>query len=101
MYCGYNRSFASTNALRNHSYVMKAKEKDNTFEEALQKLERAVEKLDEGSLSLEEALSTFEDGVRWSRECHQFLEKAEERVGIILKNENGDYETKPFETEDN
>jgi hypothetical protein len=29
------------------------------------------------------------------------LEKAEERVGIILKNENGDYETKTFETEDN
>ena len=83
---------------------MKETEKDNqenTFEEALQKLECAVEKLDEGSLSLEEALSTFEDGVRWSRECHQFLEKAEERVGIILKNENGDYETKPFETEDN
>ena len=80
---------------------MKETEKENTFEEALQKLERAVEKLDEGSLSLEEALSTFEDGVRWSRECHQFLEKAEERVGIILKNENGDYETKPFETEDN
>ena len=67
---------------------MKETEKENqenTFEEALQKLERAVEKLDEGSLSLEEALSTFEDGVRWSRECHQFLEKAEERVGIILK----------------
>ncbi len=83
---------------------MKETEKENqenTFEKALQKLERAVEKLDEGSLSLEEALTTFEDGVRWSRECHQFLEKAEERVGIILKNENGDYETKPFETEDN
>ena len=83
---------------------MKETEKENqenTFEKALQKLERAVEKLDEGSLSLEEALNTFEDGVRWSRECHQFLEKAEERVGIILKNENGDYETKPFETEDN
>ena len=69
---------------------MKETEKESTFEEALQKLEHAVEKLNEGSLSLEEALSTFEDGVRWSRECHQFLEKAEERVGIILKNENGD-----------
>ena len=83
---------------------MKETEKENqenTFEEALQKLEHAVKKLDEGSLSLEEALSTFEDGVRWSRVCHQFLEKAEERVGIILKNETGDYETKPFETEDN
>ena len=32
---------------------MKETEKENTFEEALQKLERAVEKLDEGSLSLE------------------------------------------------
>ena len=65
---------------------MKETEKENqenTFEEALQKLERAVEKLDEGSLSLEEALSTFEDGVRWSKECHQFLEKAEERIEII------------------
>ena len=80
---------------------MKETEKENTFEEALQKLERAVEKLDEGSLSLEEALSTFEDGVRWSRKCHQFLENAENRVGIILKNENVNYETKPFETEDN
>ena len=83
---------------------MKESEKEtqeNTFEEALQKLELAVEKLDEGSLSLEEAMSTFEDGVRWSRECHQFLEKAEERVEIILKNENGKYETKPFETDDN
>ena len=83
---------------------MKETEKEtqeNTFEEALQKLELAVEKLDEGSLSLEEAMSTFEDGVRWSRECHQFLEKAEERVEIILKNENGKYETKPFETDGN
>ena len=83
---------------------MKETEKEtqeNTFEEALQKLELAVEKLDEGSLSLEEAMSTFEDGVRWSRECHQFLEKAEERVELILKNENGKYETKPFETDDN
>ena len=83
---------------------MKETEKEtqeNTFEEALQKLELAVEKLDEGSLSLEEAMSTFEDGVRWSRECHQFLEKAEERIEIILKNENGKYETKPFKTDDN
>ena len=74
---------------------------ENTFEEALQKLERAVEKLDEGSLSLEEALITFEDGVRWSRVCHQFLVNAEARVGIILYNGDGGYESKPFETEDN
>ena len=64
---------------------MKETEKENTFEEALQKLERAVEKLDEGSLSLEEALSTFEDGVRGAgnvisfgksrRTCGDYIEK--------------------------
>jgi exonuclease VII small subunit len=28
--------------------------------------------------------------VRWSRECHQFLEQAEQRIEIILKNEQGE-----------
>ncbi len=71
-----------------------------TFETALERLENAVEKLEEGSLPLQEALSTFEDGVRWSKECHRILQKAEERIEIILKNEKGEYETTKFVLED-
>ena len=83
---------------------MKAVEKDSkevTFEKAMERLETSVEKLDEGSLTLEEALAAFEEGVRWSKECHRFLEKAEERIEIILKKEDGGYESAPFEVDEN
>ena len=68
-----------------------------TFESALKKLEETVDKLEEGSIPLEEALNTFESGVCWSKECNKFLENAEKRIEIILKNENGEYEQKEFE----
>ena len=83
---------------------MKAAEKDSkevTFEKAMERLETSVEKLDEGSLTLEEALAAFEEGVRWSKECHRFLEKAEERIEIILKKEDGGYDSAPFEEYEN
>ena len=67
-----------------------------TFESALKKLEETVDKLEEGSIPLDEALTTFESGVRWSRECKRFLENAEQRIETILKNENGEYEQKEF-----
>ena len=68
-----------------------------TFESALKKLEETVYKLEEGSIPLDEALNTFESGVHWSRECNKFLENAEQRIEIILKNENGEFEQKEFE----
>ena len=68
-----------------------------TFESALKKLEETVNKLEEGSIPLDDALNTFESGVRWSRECNKFLENAEQRIEIILKNENGEFEQKEFE----
>ena len=70
-----------------------------TFESSLKKLEETVYKLEEGSIPLDEALNTFESGVRWSRECNKYLENAEQRIEIILKNENGEFEQKEFELE--
>ena len=54
------------------------------FETALEKLEASVDRLEQGELPLEDALRTFEDGVRWSRACHQLLDRAEQRVEAIL-----------------
>lgn len=69
---------------------MKESTMAETFELCFQKLERAVRQLEDGTLSLEESLSAFEAGVHWSRKCHHFLEKAEKRIEIILKQEKGD-----------
>ncbi len=71
-------------------------EKTETFESALKKLEDMVEKLEEGSISLDEALKTFESGIHWSRECNKFLQNAEKRIDTILKDENGNFDQKEF-----
>ena len=70
-----------------------------TFETALEQLEESVNQLETGSLTLEEALTSFENGIRWSRECHQFLEKAEKRIEVILKNEKGEHTQTVFDLE--
>ena len=67
-----------------------------TFETALQNLEQSVQTLEIEGLTLEEALKTFEEGIRWSRECNQFLENAEQRIEMILKNDSGEYEKTAF-----
>jgi len=58
-----------------------------SFEQSLKKLEEAVHKLEDGSLGLDDALKAFEQGIQWSRQCHQRLVEAEKRVEILLKNE--------------
>ena len=55
------------------------------FEEALAQLEGLVERMETGSLSLEESLRAFERGVHLARHCQTVLEKAELRVKALLQ----------------
>ena len=43
------------------------------FEEALKKLEKIVEDLERGDLSLDEALKKYQEGIELSRLCSQRL----------------------------
>lgn len=56
-----------------------------SFEEAMKNLEEAVRRLEDGSLGLEESLQVFEEGIAWSRQCHQRLADAERKVEMLLK----------------
>jgi exodeoxyribonuclease VII small subunit len=67
------------------------------FEDALNKLEKIVSKLEERDVPLEESLKLFEEGIRLSRLCHQKLDEAEKRVEILLKGKEGILEPQPFE----
>ena len=66
------------------------------FEDALDKLEKIVSKLEEGDLPLEESLKCFEEGIRLSRFCNQKLDEAEKRVEILLKDKEGNLRPEPF-----
>ena len=67
------------------------------FEEALEELERLVSSMEEGELSLENSMKAFEKGIKLTRECQTALQKAEQKVQILL-NESG--ETQAFDVKD-
>ncbi|MCM8800782.1 MAG: exodeoxyribonuclease VII small subunit [Candidatus Omnitrophica bacterium] len=70
------------------------------FEEALKKLEKIVNDLEKGDLSLDEALKKYEEGLQLARICSQRLESAKKKIDILVKNKKGEFELKPFSEED-
>lgn len=55
-----------------------------SFEEQLDELEKVVEKLERGDLTLEENVTLFERGVQLSNACKKDLASAESRIQILL-----------------
>lgn len=69
------------------------------FEVALEQLQSTVKRMESGELSLEDALQSFEEGIRLSRICQQHLTTAEQRVELLMKaSQDGQVETQPFPT---
>ncbi len=56
----------------------------SNFEEDLEELEKLVENLEKGELSLEESLACFERGIALTRNCQKALSEAEQKVNILL-----------------
>jgi exodeoxyribonuclease VII small subunit len=62
-----------------------AKEK---FEDALEKIEDIVKKMEAGEMPLDEALKSFEEGIKLIRFCSAKLDEAQRRVEILLGEED-------------
>ncbi len=60
-----------------------------SFEEQLAELEKVVDRLERGDLSLEENVSLFERGVHLSNACKAQLSSAESRIQVLLEPEEG------------
>jgi exodeoxyribonuclease VII small subunit len=69
------------------------------FEESLQKLETLVRNLESGSLSLEDSLTSFQEGVGLVKQCQTLLSQAEQKVEILIKASGDATETRPFNAE--
>ena len=70
------------------------------FEKAIEKLEKIVEELENGNLSLDDALNKYEEGIKLSKFCSKKLDEADKRVEILMKTSNGHFETEPFSITD-
>jgi exodeoxyribonuclease VII small subunit len=54
-----------------------------SFEESFGRLQEVVQKLSEGNLTLQEALSSFEEGMRLAELCTKMLDEAQLRVEAV------------------
>lgn len=61
-----------------------AKKPIPNFETTLQELESIVTHLESGDLSLEDALNEFETAVKLVQQGQEYLQKAEQRIQILL-----------------
>ena len=72
-------------------------EKKENFETKMESLEKIVTELEKGELNLDESVKKFEEGMKIAKQCNNILENAEKKITILLE-KNGDFEEKPFDT---
>ncbi len=66
------------------------------FEEALEELEKVVERLESGELSLDDSLAAFEEGVRLVKYCNQKLNEVERKIELLVKDKEGKLQLEPL-----
>ena len=63
-----------------------------SFEEAFQKLESIVAKLEEGEPTLDESVKAFEEGIALVKLCAKKLNASEKKMKTLLETENGSFQ---------
>lgn len=63
--------------------------KELTYEQAMEALEMVVRKLDNGELPLEDAITSFQDGLEYIKVCQEKLTAAEGKLAMFR---NGQFE---------
>jgi len=74
------------------------KEKQS-FEDDLKRLQKIVEELSAGKLTLGESLKKYEEGIKLAQSCSSVLEEAQRKVELLMK-KDGKYALEKFEEEE-
>ena len=69
------------------------------FEKALEDLEKIVEAMESGELTLDQALKKYEEGVGLVRACQSKLTETEKRIEILTKTLDGSLKKEAFDPE--
>ena len=74
--------------------------KKEGFEEHLETLERIVEELESGELTLDGQMERYQEGVKRLKACYELLRSAEQQVKKLVRDAEGSLSEEPFEEED-
>ncbi|MCK5819141.1 MAG: exodeoxyribonuclease VII small subunit [Psychromonas sp.] len=61
------------------------KQENMLYEDAIEELETIISMLENGNLSLNDALKHFERGIYLSRSSHEKLQTAQQQVNILMQ----------------
>ena len=78
---------------------MTEKPSEPTFEESLARLEKIVQSMESGELSLEKMMAGFEEGTGLVKLCSQRLNEVEKKIEKLVK-KDGEVVTEPFDAVD-
>ncbi|ABI72628.1 MULTISPECIES: exodeoxyribonuclease VII small subunit [Shewanella] len=77
-----------------------AKKPENlSFEQSLTELETIVAHLEQGEVSLDDALKQFERGIKLVRQSQAKLEQAQQKVSILLNEDDAELASFTVESE--
>lgn len=79
----------------------KIKIEEMNFEAALSELEKIVMSLENQTAPLDESISLYENGIALVKRCSKLLDDAQQKVGILSRNDSGEVVIKPFSPEEN
>jgi exodeoxyribonuclease VII small subunit len=74
------------------------KEKQS-FEDDMKRLQKIVEELSGGKLTLGESLKKYEEGIKLAQSCSLLLNEAERKVEVLLK-KDGKYSLEKFQDQE-
>lgn len=78
---------------------MSEDKKELSFEEAIESLETIVEKLEEGEVPLEKALSYYQEGMKLSKICNDKLKHVQKEM-VSIMDETGDIQSFDIQEEE-
>ena len=71
-------------------------QKEMNFEEAMQKLGTLSNQIEKGELSLDDAMTVYQQALELVKVCNARLAAAEQQVKLIVEQEDGAVEIKDF-----
>lgn len=66
--------------------------KPSSFEDSLKRLEEIVQTLEQGNVTLDEAMKMYEEGIEISKKCLAKLTEAEVKLKRLSKDVDGNFE---------
>ncbi len=67
------------------------RKKEPSFEENLERLEQIVAAMESGDMNLADLMKNYSEGVNLSKKCMDILNRAEQTVDLLVKDDAGKY----------